>query len=85
MAQAFGDVVEFDVVFQHHRGVSVPEGMEAAVVEFFFTPHVEVAHVVTGHGAAVLTGADEVIVPIVTAVEAAIFGLLRFMADEGLV
>lgn len=85
MAQAFGDVVEFDVIFQHHRGVSVPEGMEAAVVEFFFAPHVEVAHVVAGHGTAVLASADEVIVPIVAAVEAAIFGLLSFMADEGLV
>ena len=85
MAQAFGDVVEFDVIFQHHRGVGVPEGMEAAVVAFLFAPHVEVAHVVTGHGAAVLTGADEVIVPVIAAVEAAIFGLLSFMADEGLV
>lgn len=85
MAQAFGDVIQFDVIFQHHRGVGMAEGMEAAVVKLFLAPHVEIAHVVTGHGTAVLAGADEVIVPIVTAVEAAIFSLLLFMADEGLV
>lgn len=85
MAQALGNVVQFDVVFQHHRGVGMTEGMEAAVVKFFFAPHVEIAHVVAGHGAAILTGADEVVFPIVTAIETAIFGLLLFMANEGLV
>lgn len=85
MAQAFRHVVEFDVIFQHHRGVGMTEGVEAAVVKLFFAPHVKVAHVVASHGSAVLTGTDEVVFPIVAAIETAIPYLLLLMTDEGLV
>lgn len=34
MAQPLGNVVELDIVFQHHRRMGVTEGMETAATEF---------------------------------------------------
>ena len=85
MTEALRYVVEFDVVFQHHRGVGVAEGVEAAAAKDFFAPHVEVAHVIAVHGTAVRAGADKVVFGIVFAVETAVLRLLGFMTQQGFV
>ena len=85
MAQPLGNVVELDIVFQHHRRMGVAEGMETAATEFLFAPHIEVPHVITVHGTAVFTGTDEIAFNIVVAVKTMVLGLLGLMAEQGFV
>ena len=85
MAQPLGNVVELDVVFQHHRRMGVAEGMETAATEFLFTPHIEVPHVIAVHGTAVFTGTDEIAFGLVVAVKTMVLGLLGLVAEQGLV
>lgn len=85
MAQPLGNVVEFDIVFQHHRRMGVAEGMEAAAAEFLFTPHIEIPHVIAVHGTAVFTGTDEIAFDVVVAVKTMVLGLLGLMAEQGFV
>ena len=83
MAQPLGNVVELDIVFQHHRRMGVAEGMETAATEFLFAPHIEVPHVITVHGTAVFTGTDEIAFNIVVAVKTMVLGLLGLIEEQG--
>ena len=85
MAQPLGNVVELDIVFQHHRRMGVAEGMETAAAEFLFAPHIEVPHVIAVHGTVVFTGTDEIAFDVVVAVKTMVLGLLGLMAEQGLV
>ena len=85
MAQPLGNVVELDIVFQHHRRMGVAEGMETAATEFLFAPHIEVPHVIAVHGTAVFTGTDEIAFDVVVAVTTMVLGLLGLIAEQGLV
>lgn len=61
VSEALRDVVHLKPMLKQHSGVGVPEGVEARAGEVFFTPHVEVLRVVTGHLPAIWHGADEMV------------------------
>ena len=61
VAEALRDVVHLKPMLKQHSGMGVPEGVEARAGEVFFTPHIEVLRVVTGHLPAVGHGANEVV------------------------